>query len=71
MHQLYVNAREEAAFGGGFAGVPAMNLGTRAMDEGGVQTAEVTPNGDMFAKNWLIAAVVVFLFMYTVSRILD
>lgn len=73
MQSLFVGARENFAFGGGGAFSPQMTaqMGTLAMDEGGVQTSEVTPNGDRWAYNWIMAAIALFLVLYTVSRVLD
>ena len=75
MMQMYANARvqsrEDSAFGGGFANVREMDYGRGQAGDAGVQTAETTPTGDPFAKNWLMLAAVLFLFLYTVSRVLD
>jgi hypothetical protein len=71
MFDLYARERESAAFGGGYDDMSLRDWARGQADDAGVQTAEVTPQGDMFAKNWVIAALVLFLFLYTVSRVLD
>jgi hypothetical protein len=72
MVNIYAERQQEAAFGGGFADEGSWGRDRGQADGAATtQTAEVTPTGDPFAKNWVIAALILFVFLYTVSRLLD
>lgn len=71
MFNLYADEREGAAFGGYASEMYAIGGNGASDPTTSPQSAESENMPDFSVKNWITVFIILFLFLYTVSRVLD